>query len=139
MRAEDTEGLRARFGMARVARLATLRADGTARLVPVTFALADDVIAIGIDDVKAKAGRRPARLADVEREPRVALLADHYAEDWSQLWWVRVDGTATVHEGGALHDGAVAALRAKYPQYATARFAAVIAVVPSAWAVWAAR
>jgi PPOX class probable F420-dependent enzyme len=134
----DPTDLRARFADARVARLATLRPDGTPRLVPVTFALVDDLVVVGIDDVKPKSGRRLARLADVDRDPRVALLVDDYAEDWTQLWWVRVDGTAAVHEHGPVHDTAVAALRAKYPQYIAATFAAVLAVEPAAWTGWSA-
>ncbi len=106
--------------------------------MPVTFAVTDAAIVIGIDDVKPKSGRPLARLADVEREPRVALLADHYVEEWARLWWVRVDGIAAVHADGALHADACTALRAKYPQYADARFAAVIAVTPTAWAGWSA-
>ena len=136
-RPEPTD-LRARFADARVARLATVRPDGTPRLVPVTFVLVDDLIAVGIDDVKPKSGRRLARLADVDRDPRVALLADDYDEDWTQLWWVRVDGTAAVHEHGPVHDEAVVALRAKYAQYAAAAFAAVLAVEPAVWTGWSA-
>ena len=134
----DPAELRARLARARVARLATLRADGTARLVPVTFAVLDDLVCVGIDDVKPKSGRRLARLADVDRDPRVALLVDEYAEDWTQLWWVRVDGTADVHEDGAVHADAAVALRAKYAQYAAASFAAVLAVRPALWTGWSA-
>jgi PPOX class probable F420-dependent enzyme len=134
----DPTDLRARFAGARVARLATLRADGTSRLVPATFALVDDLVCVGVDDVKPKSGRRLARLADVDRDPRVALLVDHYAENWTQLWWVRLDGTAAVHEGGPVHDAAVAALREKYLQYTAASFAAVLAVEPAVWTGWSA-
>src|SRR5882672_9176488 len=99
----DEPERRRRFAAAPVARLATLRADGTPRLVPITFALVDGLICSAVDDVKAKSTPRLARLADVARDPRVALVVDHYAEDWSQLWWVRVDGTAEVLAGGPRH------------------------------------
>ncbi|SHL24430.1 PPOX class probable F420-dependent enzyme, Rv0121 family [Pseudonocardia thermophila] len=135
----DPAELRKRFTDAPVARMATLRADGTPRLVPVTFAVVGERVFVGIDDVKPKSGRRLARLADVDRDPRVALLVDRYAEDWSQLWWVRVDGRATVHEDGPVLAGAATALRAKYPQYARATFTAVVAVEPTAWTGWSAR
>ena len=85
--------LRARglFGAAEVARLATVAADGAPHLVPVCFALAGDVVYSAVD---GKPKRTPdlARLANIAAEPRVALLADHYEEDWTRLWWVRVDG-----------------------------------------------
>ena len=48
--------------------------------------------------------------------PHVAFLVDHYAEDWDQLWWVRVDGDATVLTG-AVRESALTALTAKYVQY----------------------
>lgn len=122
-----------------VARLATLRPDGTPRLVPITFALVDGLICSAVDEVKAKTTIRLARLADIARDPRVALVVDHYAPDWSQLWWVRVDGTARLLAEEPGRGSAVAALRAKYPQYETAELAGpVLAVTPTRWAGWAA-
>jgi PPOX class probable F420-dependent enzyme len=85
------------LGGARVARLATVARDGRPRLVPITFVLAGDVIYHAVDE-KPKATRRLARLADLAAEPRAAVLADHYDEDWSALWWVRADGRARVLE-----------------------------------------
>jgi PPOX class probable F420-dependent enzyme len=130
----------ARFAAARVARLATLRADGSPRLVPVTFALVDDLVCSAVDEVKPKTTTRLARLADVERDPRAGLVADHYADDWSQLWWVRVDGTAAVHHDGDLRDRALAALVAKYRPYAAAPPAGpVLVITPVRWTGWTAR
>ena len=139
MPALDEPERRRRFAAAPVARLATLRPDGTPRLVPITFALVDGLICSVVDDVKAKTTTRLARLADVARDPRVALVVDHYAEDWSQLWWVRVDGTAEVLADDPRRTAAVVALRAKYPRYETAELAGpVLAVTPLRWAGWAA-
>jgi len=135
----DPAAQRARLAAAPTARLATLRADGTPRLVPITFALVDGRICSAIDEVKPKTTTRLARLADVERDPRVGLVVDHYADDWSALWWVRVDGTAAVHRDGALRERALAALAAKYPPYAAAPPAgAVLVITPSRWTGWAA-
>lgn len=139
MPALDPDRRRERLADARVARLATLRPDGTPRLVPVTFALLGDLICSAVDDVKPKRSTRLARLDDVRHDPRVALIADHYAEDWSTLWWVRVDGTAAVHDAGALRSDALAALVAKYPQYAAAPpDGAVLVVTPTRWTGWSA-
>jgi hypothetical protein len=41
------------------------------------------------------------------------MLIDHYEEDWSRLWWVRLRGTARIVED----PHAVELLVAKYPQY----------------------
>jgi PPOX class probable F420-dependent enzyme len=122
---------------ARVARLATLRADGTARLVPITFVLLDGLVCSAVDEVKPKRSTQLARLADVRRDPRAAVLVDHYAEDWTQLWWVRIDGTAAVHETGEPADRARAALAAKYPPYATTPpRGPVLVLTPHRWAGW---
>jgi PPOX class probable F420-dependent enzyme len=134
------EEQRALVAAARVARLATLRADGTARLVPITFVLLDGLVCSAVDEVKPKTSTRLARLADVRRDPRVGLVVDHYAADWSALWWVRVDGTAAVHEDGPLRERALAALVARYPPYAEAPPDGVLLVVtPDRWTGWSAR
>jgi PPOX class probable F420-dependent enzyme len=131
--------MRSRFADAPVARLATLRADGTPRLVPITFVLVDGLVCSAVDEVKPKSTTRLARLADVERDPRVGVVVDHYADDWSALWWVRVDGTAAVHEDGELRERALAGLVAKYPQYAPAPPSGVVLVVsPARWTGWSA-
>lgn len=140
MPALDLDEQRARLAAAPVARLATLRPDGTPRLVPITFALVDGVICAAVDEVKPKRSTRLARLDDVRRDPRVAVLADHYADDWSALWWVRVDGTAEVLDAGSLRDRALAALVGKYPPYAaTPPTGAVLAITPTRWTGWTAR
>jgi PPOX class probable F420-dependent enzyme len=125
---------RARFAAARVARLATVTADGTPHLVPVTFAVDGDTVVIAVDH-KPKRTTDLKRLRNIEADPRVCLLADHYDENWDLLWWVRADGTARVLRGG----GPVAGLVAKYPQY-TARPPAgpVIVVTITSWRGWAA-
>ncbi|MDF3048738.1 MAG: F420-dependent protein [Pseudonocardia sp.] len=69
---DDPQELRRRITAAPVARLATLRSDGRPRLVPVTFALVDDLICFVVDEVKPKRDMRLARLADIARDDRVA-------------------------------------------------------------------
>lgn len=136
----DAAEQRARLAAAPVARLATLRPDGAPRLVPVTFVLLDGLVCSAVDEVKPKTTTRLARLADVRRDPRVGLVVDHYAEDWSTLWWVRVDGTAAVHEDGELRDRALGALGAKYRPYGAAPPDGVVLVItPSRWTGWSAR
>ena len=105
------------LGGARVARFATT----APRVVPVTFAVSGGKVFHAVDH-KPKATRALARLADLARDPRASLLADHYDDDWSQLWWVRVDGRATVLDGdGPQAAHALDLLVEKYPQYAERR------------------
>ena len=121
-----------------MARLATVGAGGTPHLVPVTFALAGDTIVTAVDG-KPKRGRPLRRIENVAANPRVSLLVDAYDADWTRLWWARADGRATVLTDGAELEGALAALRARYPQYATVALtgpAMVIAV--DRWSGWSA-
>lgn len=100
--------------------LATLRQGGSAALVPVVFARVGSALWSPVDG-KPKRSAALSRLADVAREPRVALLLDCYGPDWSRLWWLRVEGRGDVRrEAEAPREmrEASAALRAKYPQYA---------------------
>ena len=102
-----------RLDDARVARLATIRSDGSPRVVPICFALDGDTLYSAVDE-KPKRTRGLARLADIERDPRVEVLIDHYDEDWSQLSWVRLRGRARVVERD---ERALELLCARYQQY----------------------
>ena len=117
MRVQSADA-RARFAAARVARLATVGAGGRPHLVPVVFALDGDTLYSAIDDAKPKATLRLRRLANIAANPAVALLADHYEDDWSALWWVRADGTARVIEPAEPEAArARGLLVARYEQY----------------------
>ncbi len=107
-----------RFGDSQVARLATIGPDSTPHIVPVTFSVFDDQVATMVDH-KPKTTSRLQRLVNVERAGRAAILADHYSHDWTELWWVRIDGPAAVSTDGRLWRTAREALSAKYPQYRT--------------------
>jgi PPOX class probable F420-dependent enzyme len=122
-----------RLALARVGRLATVTPAGRPHIVPVCFAVHEGRIVSAVD-AKPKATRRLARLENVRATGRASLLVDHYAEDWSELWWVRVDGSARVVDSD---DAAVDALAAKYEQYREARPAGpVIAIEPERWRSW---
>jgi PPOX class probable F420-dependent enzyme len=132
------EDARARFEGSRVARLATVRPDGRAHVVPIVFALADDLL-YSIVDAKPKRAPELVRLRNMVAEPRVSLLVDHYAEDWETLWWVRADGIATVVESGRARDLAIRLLREKYAQYGdwATPFGAAVVVRITRWSSWA--
>lgn len=122
---------------ARVGRLATVRGDGTPHLVPICFAVVGDTVVSAVDE-KPKTTRRLQRLANVEANPAVTLLVDHYDEEWSEVWWARVDGRARVVEDGPERNAAVAALRAKYEQYERVGIAGAAVVIDSdRWSGWA--
>ena len=107
---------RRRFERARVATLATVDGTGAPHAVPVTYAVDGDLLWTAVDG-KPKRGTELRRLANIRAEPRVSLLAQYWAEDWALLWWVRVDGVATIVDDPATTRHVTGLLRAKYPQY----------------------
>ncbi|MGB9253163.1 MAG: TIGR03668 family PPOX class F420-dependent oxidoreductase [Mycobacterium sp.] len=127
---------RARFARAPVARLATAAPDGRPHLVPAVFALLDNVIYTAVD-AKPKTTQRLRRLANIERNPQVSLLVDHYADDWTQLWWVRADGVAAIHHDGDTVRVGRDLLRAKYAQYQSVLLdGPVVTVAVQRWNSW---
>jgi PPOX class probable F420-dependent enzyme len=128
--------MRQRLGEARVARLATVTDDGRPHVVPCCFALVGETVYSAVD-AKPKSTLELRRLANVRARGRASLLVDHYAEDWSTLWWVRVDGVARVIEGGPERALAIRALVARYDQYRRQPPpGAVVAVDITAWRAW---
>ena len=106
-----------RLAGAEIGRLATADAAGAVHLVPVCFALVPGRVVSAVDH-KPKRTVRLGRLRDIRETGRAVLLVDHYEDDWSQLWWIRVTGAAVVHAVDDPIDGAArAALAAKYHQY----------------------
>ncbi|MFA1539024.1 TIGR03668 family PPOX class F420-dependent oxidoreductase [Actinomadura monticuli] len=121
-----------------VLRLATVGEDGRPHLVPVTFAVHRGSVYTAVDH-KPKSTRGLRRLADVRANPRVALLADHYEDDWSRLWWVRVDGRAAVVDDPARMAGPIGLLAARYAQYREhPPEGPVIAIAIDSWTGWTA-
>jgi PPOX class probable F420-dependent enzyme len=117
----DAAECRERFSAARVARLSTVSALGEPHLVPITFVLIDDVIYSAVD-TKPKRSTTLRRITNIQETGRACVLADHYADDWTTLWWVRADADGSVLDAGRDEaEKAIEALRAKYPQYAADR------------------
>jgi PPOX class probable F420-dependent enzyme len=138
----DVDTMRRRVAAARVARLATVRPDGTPHLVPVCFALLagpDGDLLVSAVDEKPKTTTSLQRLRNVAANPAVTLLVDHYEDDWRRVWWVRVDGDGRVlEEPTAGHDDAASALRAKYEQYRDHDLTRpILAVDVRRWVGWA--
>lgn len=120
--------------------LATLGSAGAPHLVPVVFAVhrgSEGITIYTAVDAKRKSTQKLRRLANIEHDPRVSLLADHYDDDWTQLWWVRADGQAAIHYAGDEVAIGYALLRAKYPQYERiALDGPVVTVATTRWSSW---
>lgn len=135
-----------RVGKARVGRLATVTADGRPHLVPCCFALSPPGVpgpglasptVYSAVDAKPKSTLALRRLDNVRANPSASLLVDHYDDDWSTLWWVRLDGTARVVEAGEERSRALALLVARYEQYRDQPPpGAVLAIDVTGWRAW---
>ncbi|MEE8177534.1 MAG: TIGR03668 family PPOX class F420-dependent oxidoreductase [Acidobacteriota bacterium] len=102
----------------RVARLATADAAGKPLVVPVCFACGQRSIYSVVDEKpKRVPAARLRRLRNIEANPQVSLLVDHYEENWRRLSYILVEGSAEVLPAGKEHRAAIGLLRRKYAQY----------------------
>ncbi len=123
---------------ARVGRLATADREGRPLVVPVCFVF-DGVRICSAIDAKPKRTRELRRLRNIDENPHVSLVVDHYDEQWEALRWVIVEGRATLLRTVADVEAAVELLRAKYPQYRAMQLdgtASVIAIEPDRVLTW---
>ena len=81
---------------------------------------------------------RLRRVRNIQANPHVALVVDHYAEDWRRLWYLLLTGTAELLEAGDEQASAIELLRQKYPQYRQMPIEAspVIKITPTGVAAW---
>lgn len=140
-----TAAERALLDGVRRAVLATIRPDGTPRLVPIGFIARDrkdGALELWSSlDEKPKASDDPrglARVRDVLARSDVAVLVDRWSEDWSELAWLRLGGTARLVEPADIPPDVAPALRARYPQYGSHDLEGrpALAIVITAVASW---
>lgn len=79
-------------------------------MVPVCHVLDDGRIYFG-------SGRDATKVRNLQKDPRVALVVDLYAEDWDSIKGAMVQGRATLIRGGPKFRKVRALLYKKYPQY----------------------
>ena len=131
---------REKLEAARVARLATLDAERSPHMVPICFVCDGSLFYSAIDrKPKRVAPNSLARLKNIAQTPQVALLVDHYDEDWTRLWYVLVRGEAELISDLAERERAIQLLRAKYPQYDAdmlAEDAPVLRITPARITAW---
>jgi len=105
----------------RVARMATVDAEARPMVVPVCYAFDGNNFYTPIDEKpKSVAAGDLKRVRNIKTNSRVALVIDHYSEDWRELSYVLVSGEAEIIEpsmGDPEHARAVTLLREKYQQY----------------------
>lgn len=131
--------------VARVARLATVDASHRPHLVPICFAADGSVLYTALDrKPKQVKLEKLARVRNIKSNSQVALLVDHYSENWSQLWYILVRGKAKLLPSSAAAERrrAISLLRKKYAQYTRGMLpedAPILRIHPSRIISWASK
>ena len=117
-----TRGASRLIRSARTAHLATANKSGQPHVIPICFVFDGKDFYSPIDEKpKRTAAQKLKRLKNIRENPQVALVIDHYDEDWRKLSYVLVSGKARMLLSGTHHRKAVNLLRRKYSQYRTMR------------------
>ena len=125
--------------IARVGYLATVDSQGIPYVTPVCFAKHSGSLYSVLDEKpKRVKTKRLRRVRNIQENPRVSLLVDHYEEDWDNLWYIMVWGLADLLLEGVERVQAINILREKYPQYRSMDIvqSPVIKIIPSRVISW---
>lgn len=124
---------------ARVGHLSTADSNGRPHVIPVCFAF-DGQRLYSVLDQKPKRTplSRLRRVKNIESNPQVALVVDHYEEDWANLSYILVSGKADLLVEGEERVEAIRLLRDKYPQYRDMGIDSnpVIRIIPERFVSW---
>jgi PPOX class probable F420-dependent enzyme len=132
-----TEWERAFIVAHRVARLATVDAQGRPHVVPVVYAFDGARLYTPVDGKPKRIGARLLqRVRNLQANAHASLVIDDYAEDWRRLAWVQIHGLAAVADGGPAYTAGRTELRRKYPQYEALPIALIIVVTPTRVVSW---
>ena len=105
-----TKSMQKLIGRERVCRVATTGPSGVPHVVPVVHVLVDGKICFASE-------RTAKKVAHLRTHPYAALTVDLYAEDWSGLKGVTVQGPVRLLDGGPRFRKLRKLLYEKYPQY----------------------
>ena len=125
----------------RVARLATVDADGNPHVIPVCYAFDGTRFYTPLDEKpKRVESYQLQRVRNIMAHPTVALVIDRYDDDWSHLGYVLIRGKAELipPEQADIHAQALVLLRERYMQYRSMALEkyAIIALTPEQVTSW---
>lgn len=127
---------RERLVQARLGRLATVTDDHRPHIVPCCFVLDRQRLYSAVDS-KPKTTPDLRRIRNLQGNASFSLLVDHYEEDWTSLWWVRVDGVGWVVKDSDERARGLDLLAEKYSQYRLAPpSGTVLALDIETWRTW---
>jgi len=102
----------------RVARLATVDANGQPSVIPIVYAFDGAALFTPLDaKPKRVAADKLQRVRNINANPSVAVIIDSYSDDWRRLAWVHIRGRARIITDGDEYTVGITLLGAKYPQY----------------------
>lgn len=130
---------------ARVARLATVDSECKPHLIPVVFVFDNYCYFIPIDE-KTKRSRpeKLKRAKNIQQNSNVTLLIDDYNENWRKLYFIMIQGKATIIGGKKLEQNELLLLEKahkllsdKYLQYQKIGIGEyVIMIIPQKVITW---
>ncbi len=101
-----------------VARLATSGRDEQPHVIPFCYAFDGERFYFVVDEKpKRQTGKPLKRIRNILENPLVAFVIDDYADDWTQLAYVLVNGTAVLVADESEYACVLGLLRERYPQY----------------------
>jgi PPOX class probable F420-dependent enzyme len=130
---------------ARVARLATVDSECKPYLIPVVFVFDNDRYFIAIDEKTKRAKpEKLKRVKNIQQNPNVTLLIDEYHEDWRKLYFIMIQGKASIIGGKELEQNELVLLEKahkllcdKYHQYEKIGIGEyVIMIIPQKVTTW---
>jgi len=125
----------------RVGHLATVDARGRPVVVPFCFVYDGKAFYSSLDEKAKKVSpEKLRRTQNIRVNPEVALVIDHYEEDWGKLKFVLIRGRARILHSGKEHGRAIELLREKYAQYRRMRLEnrPVVKIIPWGIREWTA-
>jgi PPOX class probable F420-dependent enzyme len=127
---------------ARVGHLACSTKNGRPLVIPICFAFYGSRIYTAVDEKRKRTHPWALRrISNILANPNVCLVVDRYSDDWDRLWYVLIDGSATVISKGKEFRSATTVLRRKYPQYLSMRLEnrPIIRIIPFRVSGWKAK
>ena len=102
----------------RIGRLATVDEGGKPLVLPVCFTLFNNILYTPIDKKPKKVTTgNLRRLKNISINPYVSIVFDGYYEDWTRLYYIIVEGQASVIGEGEEYKNSLQSLVQKYDQY----------------------
>ena len=112
-----TQANRLLLASAQIGHLATANTSGVPRIVPVCFIeYVGNIYSVIDKKPKVSDYTKLKRVQNILNNSEVSFLIDHYTEDWNQIWYLQINGSASIihTKDSVMHHKLID----KYPLYA---------------------